>query len=209
MKGIIRNISIFSIGCLLLCGCGSGSDGNVPARVGVYNELHDVAKLELAQMAVGKVGTIADPKFSEARGFLAKAEALADKMKIGQRIGVYSYDTYLRATVDLSQLRPEDVEVDTINMTAKIVLPPVTVDYEGRDIQLKEEHYRVNGMRTDITPRERAALKEQMNNEVKREIAADTSLRNKLRDSAEARGRAYFTALLANWGYSADIQFRR
>lgn len=176
-----------------------------PDRINAYSELRDVAKIELASMAIGKVGTIADPSFSAADGFLAKAEALVDKMKVGQRIAVYSYDTYLRATIDLSQLKPEDLSIDSIAMTATLRLPPVNIDYEGRDIRLREEHYRVNGMRSDISPAERAALKEQMNREVKREMAASNGLKKRFRSQAEAKAVSYFTALLNNWGYTADV----
>ncbi|MBP3289309.1 MAG: DUF4230 domain-containing protein [Muribaculaceae bacterium] len=195
-------------GALVFGGC-SHKEVQEPERIDVYQELRDVSKLQLARMTVGKVGTIADPEFDKAKGFMEKAEAVFDKMKIGTRIGVYSYDTYLSAYIDLSELRPEDVRVDDQTMTAKVTLPPIKVEYDGRDIELREEHYRVSGLRSQITPAERASLKEQMNREVKREIASDKGFRDRVRESGRQKGISYFENLLRNWGYEPTVTFRQ
>ena len=189
-------------------GC-SHKEVKEPERIDVYQELRAVSTLQRARMTVGKVGTIADPEFDKAEGFMAKAEALVDKMKIGTRIGVYSYDTYLSAYIDLSELRPENVKVDTQAMTARVTLPPIKVEYDGRDIELREEHDRVSGLRSQITPAERASLKEQMNREVKREIASDQGFRDRVRESARQKGISYFENLLRNWGYEPTVTFRQ
>lgn len=83
------------------------SCGPKEERVDIFSRLQEVNRLELARMTVGKVGMISDPPFSDAKGFIGKAGAMLDAMKIGTRIGVYSYDTYMVASVDLSQLRRE------------------------------------------------------------------------------------------------------
>lgn len=190
----------------LLCyGCSDeGGKGEKPA-VNLYSSVSNAGRIELARMAIGKVGTVEDPSFRDASGIAAKAEALMDKMKVGQRIAVYSYDTYLRASIDMTVLRPEDIEVDEENHTVRLKLPPVKVEYEGRDITLREEHYRVSGLRTDISPAERARLKEQMNREVKKEVASDHALSARLKATAERRAIAYFTSLLADMGYQAQV----
>lgn len=195
-------------GTLAFGGCSDNKETKEPEHIDVYQELRDVSKLQLARMTVGKVGTIADPEFDKAEGFMQKAEALVDKMKIGTRIGVYSYDTYLSAYIDLSELRPQDVTVDDQAMTAHVTLPPIKVEYDGRDIELREEHYRVSGLRSQITPAERASLKEQMNREVKREIASDKGFRDRVRESARQKGISYFENLLRNWGYEPTVTFR-
>lgn len=187
----------------ILTGCGEKEH-----PVDVYHRLRDVDRLELSRMTVGKVGMISDPVFSEANGFSGKMEALFDAMKPGVRIGVYSYDTYLVAYVDLAQLRPEDVVIDSETKTAEIHLPPVRVMTDGREPQLHEVHYRVTGMRSAITPAERAKLKSQMAAEVKKQMVGNGAATEALRESAEAKAKSWFTDLLENWGYVATVDFK-
>lgn len=177
--------------------------------VDIYSQLQEVSRLELARMTVGKVGMISDPEYKDAQTIEAKALALFNNMKIGTRLGVYSYDTYIIAYIDLGKLSPEDIEVDPESKTAYITLPPVEIMTDGREPQLHEEHYRVTGLRSSITPSERAALKSQMAKEVKREMNKNTGASDMLRDAAEAKAKAWLTELLENWGYSAEITFKR
>lgn len=174
----------------------------------VYENLKDVNRLELARMTVGKVGMVSDPEWSEARTWEKKAEALFNKMKIGSRIGVYSYDTFVTAYIDLSQLHPEDVKVDRENGTVDIRLPRVRVMIDGREPQLHEEHYRVTGLRSNIRPTERALLKAQMAREVKRELASSGEAMDALRRNGEAKAREWITELAKNWNLNANVEFR-
>lgn len=195
---------VFMATLLLLVSCSHDSEEKKP-RTDVFSTLQDVGRLDLARMSVGKVGTITDPSFRKSATLAGKAEALVDKLKVGDRIAVYSYDTYLRASIDLTALTPDDITVDEDNHTVELRLPPVKVEYDGRDITLREEHYRVSGMRSDISPAERSRLKEQMNNEVKKEISADPVLSDRLRATAERRAVSYFTSLLSDMGYEGNV----
>lgn len=186
-----------------------GACGDKEQVINVAEQLRDVERLELASMTVSKVGVIKDPGFGESEGLAGKAQALFDGIKIGKRIGVYSYNTYLNAYIDLSELLPEDVVVDASSHTASIVLPPVRIMVEGRDPELHEEHLRVTGLRSRITPEERAALKGRMAAEVSRELRADKSVETALRSSAEAKARMWITELMSNWGYNATVTFRK
>lgn len=201
---------IFSFILLLtLFSLGSCRGGKTEEKtVDVVSSLQDVSKLQLARMSVGKVGTITDPDLSDAKTLQQKAAAVLDKMKIGKRIGVYSYDTYLSAYIDLSELTPEDVEIDKENKVARVKLPPVKIEYEGRDLKLKEEHYRVSGLRSNITPAERAALKEQMAAELKKEVGANAEFERSLREAALHKAVQYFSILLRDWGYQPEISFK-
>ncbi|MBD5270011.1 MAG: DUF4230 domain-containing protein [Bacteroides sp.] len=179
-----------------------------PRQINIVSTLRDTGRLEVAQMSIGKVGMVSDPSFRKSEGFMAKAGALLDKIKVGDRIAVYSYDTYLHASIDLTDLSEEDVSVDEENKTVELRLPPVDVAYDGRDITLREEHYRVNGLRSQISSQERAALKEQMNTEVKRELASDKELTERLRNIGERRAKIFFASLLSDMGYEAHISFK-
>lgn len=174
----------------------------------VYENLKEVDRLELARMTVGKVGMVSDTEWEDADSWGKKAEALLNKVKIGKRIGVYSYDTYVTAYIDLSQLRPEDVKVDREKGTVDIRLPRVKVMIDGREPQLHEEHYRVTGMRSSIKPDERAKLKAQMAKEVKRELAASGEALDILRRDGESKAREWIRALVSNWDLDANVEFR-
>lgn len=173
-----------------------------------YSSLRDISKLQLAQMSIGKVGVISDPGFEEASNLSEKAKALFDKMKIGKRIGVYSYDTYLSAYVDLSELREEDVVLDPAAKSITLTLPPVRIEYEGQDMTLKEEHYRVTGLRSSISPSERSQLKGQMASELKKEVKADPQIDKMLTETARRKAVQYFTLLLNDLGYeNVNVNF--
>ena len=185
---------------ILVCSCHKEEQ-----TIDMFSRLQNVSRLELSRMTVTKVGMISDAPASSASGIAGKTEALLNNMKIGSRIGVYSYDTYLIAYIDLGQLRPEDVQVDEKEKIVRISLPPVEVMTDGREPQLHEEHSRITGLRSNITPAERARLKAQMAAEVREEIASDSEMTEKLRESARIKAKAWIAELVANWGYTSEI----
>lgn len=204
MKRINAILTLMLLLLPVLTGCGKKEE-----KLDLPTRLQDVSRLELARMTVGKVGMISDPKVSEAKDFLGKAQAALNKMKVGTRIGVYSYDTYLTAYVDLSDLREGDITVDEESGVVTVTLPPVQVMTDGREPQLHEEHYRVTGLRSSITPSERATLKAQMAREVKAQMDSDKEGNAMLRKAAEAKAKNWVAQLLENWGYQAVVTFRR
>ncbi len=50
--------------------------------------------------------------------------------------------------------------IDETAKTAELTLPAIRTEFQGRDIAMKEEHYRVTGLRSQIGSKERAELKE-------------------------------------------------
>lgn len=189
----------------LLSGCSGGSGER---EVDFRTMLADRAQLQLAEMSVSKVGRIADSSPDDAKGLMEKTRAIINSMKIGTRIGVYSYDTYLQASVDLSALEPGDVEVDEGKRHVSVTLPPIEIDYAGRDMQLREEHSRVTGLRSQITPEERARLKSAMAADLQREVAADPEIARQLRRAAEESAREFVAGMAAGYGYTSEVRFR-
>lgn len=200
MKKILTAIALSAA---LLCGCGGEEK-----RVDVAATLRNVSRLDLASMSVGKVGMISDPEISAAKGVRETARAMLNAMKVGTRIGVYSYDTYVTAYIDLSELRDGDVAVDEEHRKVRVVLPPVRVTVDGRDPRLIEEHVRISGLRSSITPRERALLKGKMAAEVRKEISSDSRIEESLKASARLKGKTWLASLLSDLGYEASIEFR-
>lgn len=192
----------------LLVACSSETQEPESQKVDYLSSVQQVGKLRLSEMTLTKVGRISDPSIQDARTLREKAEAAVDKMKIGTRIGVYSYQTYVAAYIDLNELTPSDLVVDSTAGGVAVNLPPVRIEWTGRDMGFEEVHYRVSGMRSDIGLRERAELKRRMAAELRKEVEGDRSLDSTLRESARAKATAYFTQLFNNWGLEPRITFR-
>lgn len=164
-----------------------------------------VNRLTLAQMRVTKMATVGDLPLDSARGMRQTVAALADALKIGDRKAAYSYDTYLTAYVDLSEIGKEDLTVNDFVKRVTIRLPEPEVAFAGRDAEIREDHYRVTGLRSDIGPAERAALKEKMNTALRAEIEESDEFRRQLVENARKRGEAFFTELLGDLGYTVTV----
>lgn len=190
----------------LLSGCAKQEPQQEPRSM--FTEIRSVNKLVLGRMAISKMATIDDLKLDEAKGMKQTTAALLDAVKLGSRKGAYSYSTYLRAYIDLNELRPEDVAVNEETHTVMLTLPPVRTEFLGRDVQIREDHYRVTGLRSNIDERERAALKEKMNERLKAEVEQKPIYKEKLTTQARAKAAAYFQSLLGKDGYSVTVNFR-
>ncbi len=205
-KVAVTAVAAVALALTLLCS--SCQKQEETPSLDVYESLREVNRLELARMTVGKVGMVSDPAWEDMNTLEGKARVLLNSVKVGKRIGVYSYDTYVTAYIDLSKLRPDDIVVDRDAGTVDILLPRVEVCVEGRDPLLHEEHYRVTGMRSQITPQERAALKARMAKEVNNEIATSRKNVEALRKSAEQKARVWISGLTQDWGLASKVEFR-
>lgn len=151
-------------------------------------------------MRITKMATVRDRDFENAATVGERTHALLNSLKVGSRVAVYSYDTYLQAYIDLSELTPADVVVDDRNRTVTLRLPQIQTEFAGRDGALREEHYRVSGFRSEISPQERAALKERMNAQLRDEVESG-QFQTLIANSASRKAAEYFTALIAGSGY--------
>lgn len=158
---------------------------------GAMEQLRSVNKIVLSSMSIKKVATLD-----------------AGSRWFGKRVAAYSYETYLRAVCDLSQLRDRDLTFDDSNMTACLVLPPVRIEVIGRDMRFHKEYDNIGLFRDSLDSVERAALKEEANRSMMKELSADGSYGRQLRESAIRKASDYFTSLLAERGYDATVEFR-
>ena len=171
------------------------------------SEIKDCGKLVLAEMSIRKVGKIKDKAITESTGIKSFAMSLVDAVKPGDRIAVYSYDTYLRAYVDLTQLADESIDVNELSRTVTLTLPAVTTEFAGRDFELKEEHYRVSGLRWKVSSEERAELKEKMSASLREEVENNPTFVETVSKAAQEKADSYFKALLAPYGYQVTVKF--
>lgn len=203
----IRHPFIIIVLGLLAHTIGSCS-GQEPREKLYYEEARSVNKLVLASMTISKMATVDDISLDEAEGLRQTAAALLDAVKLGKRRAAYSYNTYLRAYVDLSSLSPDDIKVDNAGKSVTLTLPPISTEYLGRDMEIREEHYRVTGLRSEIDATERAKIKEQMNTLLKNEVKGNPMFRDKLVEEAKAKAGIYFSSLLGKDGYTVNIKFK-
>lgn len=198
-----------AVALLSLCACGHKEEAvGVPVEEIVLSRVQSVDKLTLAQMRITKMATIDDIKLEDAKGAKQVVAALVDAVKIGDRKAAYSYDTYMSAYIDLSALGPGDVRVDTAARVVALTLPAPRTELTGRDMQIREDHYRVTGLRTAIGPAERAALKEKMNEHLRQEVRDDPEFARMLDTNARRRADSYFRELLGDLGYNVEISYR-
>lgn len=167
------------------------SKKQAPDHTSIYEEIRHVNKMEFASMAVTKT---------------VKTER-SDWYKVGKRIAVYSFDTYLKAFIDLYEFEPEDMDFDEENKTVKVTLPPVKVEISGRDMEMKKEYENVGIFRTDIDSKERARMKEKASAELKKEMEGNPEYKRRLEETARRKARSYFETLFKNAGYTAYIRF--
>lgn len=162
-----------------------------PDYVSLYEEIRYADKMEFASMNVTKT---------------MKTER-TDWYKLGKRIAAYSYDTTLKAYLDLSKFEPDDIEFDEENKTARVTLPPLEVEVAGRDMELRKEYENIGLFRSSIDPKERAKMKEMANASLKKELDSNPEFKQKLIDAGRRKARIYFETLLKNSGYTAIVRF--
>lgn len=202
----LRQLCFTFLGSAILTGCQFMESGN---SVSSYlSEVKSVNKLVLAQMTISKMATIDDIDLANADGLKQTAAGLLDAVKIGDRKAAYSYDTYMRAYIDMSGLTENDIKVDNASKTITLNLPAVQTEFAGRDMEIREDHYRVTGLRSEIDPKERAAIKEQMNTALKKEVEEKSEFRDKLVSEARVKCDSYFKSLLGGDGYNVVVNFK-
>lgn len=188
MNLLMKRFLIILLALPLMLAC---SKKQAPDHTSIYEEIRHVNKMEFASMAVTKT---------------VKTER-TDWYKVGKRIAVYSFDTYLKAYINLYEFEPENMEWDEENKTVKVTLPPVKVEIAGRDMELKKEYENVGLFRTEIGAEERARMKEKASADLRKELEGEPEYKRRLEDSARRKARSYFENLFKNAGYTAYIRF--
>ena len=176
--------------CLFLI-IGACKKTPAPDHTQLYEEIRHVNRMEFASLAVTKT---------------VKTER-SDWYKVGKRVAVYSYDTYLKAFIDMNLMAPEDMEFDEENKTVNVTLPPIQIEIAGRDMEMRKEYENVGIFRTEISSQERAKMKEKANAELLKELEGNPEYKQRLNQAAREKARSYFHTLFQNAGYNPIIHF--
>ena len=129
-------------------------------------------------------------------------------LKKGKRIAVYSYDSYMRAYLDLSELQMEDLVFDEDAKTVKVTLPPIMTELTGRDMDMRLEYDHIGWWRDSLNSKERAEVKEKANASFKKEVEENPMFKQQLADAAKRKARKYFETIFDANGYTASIDFK-
>ena len=172
---------------LVLAGCSK------PDTSELYQEIKSVDKMVFASMAITKTAKM------ESSGWYT----------VGKRIAVYSYDSYMRAYIDLSALQMDDLVFDEKNKTVKVTLPPVVTEITGRDMEMRKEYENIGILRQDLDSKERAEIKEQANKSFKEEVEDNPMFKEQLTEAAKRKARKYFDAIFEANGYTPSIDFKQ
>lgn len=205
MKNKLRIMLALAAMILTLGAGGCRKDDSGPRMT---SEIRNVDKLVLSRLTISKMATISDMDFEKAQGLKQSAQAVLNAVKIGDRKGAYSYDTYMTAYIDLSDFSEDDITIDEETKKMTITLPAIQTEFSGRDAALREVHYRVTGLRSNINAGERAAMKEKMNAALKQEVESDETFRKMLVESARAKGERYFEEFGRRYGYETTVNFK-
>ena len=190
MKMINRSMILSVAVSVLLVACGRSYNTEL------YQEIKSVDKMVFATMSITKVPRLVD------RGDLWKLEW-------GKRIAAYSYNTYLRAYIDLSELQKDDLIFDEKAKTVEVMLPPVVTEIAGRDMEMKKIYENFTGMRSlKISEEELAAMKEKANASLLEELDRNPMFKKQLVDEAKHKARRYFEEIFLDNGYAASIDFK-
>ena len=126
----------------------------------------------------------------------------------GKRIAIYSYDSYMRAYIDLSALQMEDLVFDEDAKTVKVTLPPVVTEIMGRDMEMKKVYDNIGSLRDSLDSKERAEIKEKANASFKQEVVDNPMFKEQLTEAAKRKARKYFETIFEANGYAASIDFK-
>ncbi len=177
-----------------LPGCRQSDDATAERVVTVpdfYTELRSMHRMSFASMKLTKTVTTDRTKW----------------YKVGKRVGVYSYDVWIEGCVDLSELTPYDVVVDTLARRVSVTLSQPTLEIKGRSPELRVEYEHIDLFRSRPDSKERAELKEIADRDLQRELKSNSQIRDALLQTARRKGAAYVESVIEAAGYIPDVRF--
>lgn len=206
MKGI-GSLSLFCLLCWLLLGC---SQEQVPGGEDLLRDLNEVQKLDLLEVRTEETIIVSGSPYTLAsiRSLDDAAHYVEELLRAGDRVGVYSFASYVGAYIDLRGLGPEDVRVDERQKSVALTLPPVQVEPLGRETTLTKLHERVTGTRKGISNEERTQLQNRASELLRKKVRPGEPLHTELVLRAQDKARAYYTGVLHARGYeSVSVSF--
>ena len=166
--------------CLLLSlsSCAKSKTTEELLQDAIVQQYQSVGKLILTETTLQKAVTLQDPKISfyDVSSFKDFATWLGNQTKIGNRVGIYSFEATLVSYTDLTGFSAEDVAYDADHQELTLYIAPIQVELRGRDFTLQTEYEYVAPMREAITPQDRARVKNRAYQVLQKEITDNEQL---------------------------------
>ena len=189
--------------CLLvsLPSCSKRKTAEELLQEAIVQQYQSVGKLLLTETTLQKAVTLQDPKitFYDIDSFKDFATWLGNQTKIGNRVGIYSFDVTLVSYTDLTSFSADDVTYDTDQQQLTVYISPIQVELRGRDFTLRTEYEYVAPLREAITPQDRARVKERAYQVLQQEIASNGQLIAQIRQRSIEKLRRWLTQLLLSY----------
>lgn len=189
--------------CLLvsLPSCSKRKTAEELLQEAIVQQYQSVGKLLLTETTLQKAVTLQDPKitFYDINSFKDFATWLSNQTKVGNRVGIYSFDATLVSYIDLTGFSADDVTYDTDHQQLTLYIAPIQVELRGRDFTLRTEYEYVAPLRDPITPQDRARIKERAYQVLQQEIASNDQLIAQIRQRSIEKLRRWLTQLLLSY----------
>ena len=172
-------------------------------------ELQEVGKLELIEYRTEEIFVISSDqkRLKSIQSLEDVGNYLSSLFEIGDRIGIYSFDFYSIAYINLYDLHDSDLQYDQESKSIQLTLPEIEIEPIGRGGTLKLLHERVNGNKKSITSEERQNMQRQAVSLAKQNLLPGTPKYQELVSKAQSKAQAYFTSILRSRGYE-EIHIR-
>lgn len=167
----------------------------------IVQQYQSVGKLLLTETTLQKAVTLQDPKISfyDISSFKDFAKWLSNQTKVGNRVGIYSFDATLVSYTDLTGFSADDVSYDSDKQQLTVYISPIQVELRGRDFTLRTEYEYVAPLRNPITPQDRARVKNRAYQVLQQEIASNDQLIAQIRQRSIEKLRRWLTQLLLSY----------
>ena len=189
--------------CLLvsLLSCSKRKTAEELLQEAIVQQYQSVGKLLLTETTLQKAVTLQDPKISfyDIGSFKDFTKWLSNQTKIGNRVGIYSFDATLVSYTDLTGFSEDDVTYDKEQQRLTLYISPIQVELRGRDFTLRTEYEYVAPLRNAITPQDRARVKERAYQVLQQEITANDQLIAQIRQRSIEKLRRWLTQLLLSY----------
>lgn len=167
----------------------------------IVQQYQSVGKLLLTETTLQKAVTLQDPKISfyDISSFKDFAKWLSNQTKVGNRVGIYSFDATLVSYTDLTGFSADDVSYDSDKLQLTVYISPIQVELRGRDFTLRTEYEYVAPLRNPITPQDRARVKDRAYQVLQQEITSNDQLIAQIRQRSIEKLRRWLTQLLLSY----------
>lgn len=167
----------------------------------IVQQYQSVGKLLLTETTLQKAVTLQDPKISfyDISSFKDFAKWLSNQTKVGNRVGIYSFDATLVSYTDLTGFSADDVSYDSDKQQLTVYISPIQVELRGRDFTLRTEYEYVAPLRNPITPQDRARVKNRAYQVLQQEITSNDQLIAQIRQRSIEKLRRWLTQLLLSY----------